>query len=487
MPKWYSPIRKAINKSLPFAICFRSRSTRHLSKSLAVLLLAAAPAIAVQPADWMVRGRYVLTMDAQHRVIENGAVVFSGSRILGVGTQAEMERLFRPQHTSDEPDAVIAPGLIDTHTHAPMSLLRAIADDKRLDDWLKNYIFPAESKNVTPDFVRWGTRLACLEMVQAGITTYTDMYYFEDTEAEAAKEAGVRGVLGQSVIGFPAPDYKTWQQAIAAAGRFIQKYKNDDLITPAVAPHAIYTTPDDALIAAHRLAIKYGVPLTIHLAETKKERDDALAARKMTPTQVLEKLGVLDGRVIAAHSIWEDDNDLQILKKHDVGVAYCPTSNMKLADGVARIPDMLRLGIHVGLGNDGFAGSNDSADLIREMATGAKLQKIIHMDPTVIPAQQALEMATLGGARVLGMEKQIGSLETGKRADLITISLAQAHTVPVYNLEAVIVYAARAGDVQDVFINGRPIVRARHALTLNAADVYRKAREYKQKILASLQ
>jgi 5-methylthioadenosine/S-adenosylhomocysteine deaminase len=458
---------------------------RLLSSLLAALLLA-VQAHAVEPADWIVRAKYVVTMDAQRRVIEEGAIAVRGTRIVGIGTQSEIARLFQAKHVLDRPDALVAPGLIDTHTHAPMSLFRAIADDKRLEDWLTNYIFPAESKNVTPDFVRWGTRLACLEMVLAGITTYTDMYYFEDAEAEAAKEADLRAVLGQSIIGFPAPDYKTWQQAITAAERFIQKYRNDDLIVPAVAPHAIYTTPDEALIAAHRLAVKYRVPLTIHLAETKKERDDALAKRHMTPTQVLEKLGVLDGTVIAAHSIWEDDSDLQILKRHGTGVAYCPSSNMKLADGIARVPDMLKLGIAVGLGNDGFAGSNDGADLIREMDIGAKLQKITRMDPTVVPAEQALEMATIGGARVLGLSKEIGSLEVGKRADLITISLAHPNTVPLYHLYSVIVYAAKAADVQDVFINGRQIVSDRHVLTLNEADIYRKAGEYKRQILASL-
>lgn len=457
-----------------------------LSKYMGAALLIAAQAAAADPADWVIRARYVVTMNTQRQVVEQGAIAIRGSRIVAVGTQSDIARLFQAKHTLDKPDALVMPGLIDTHTHAPMSLLRAIADDKRLEDWLSNYIFPAESKNVSPDFVRWGTRLACLEMVLAGITTYTDMYYFEDVEAETAKEAGVRGVLGQTIIGFPAPDYKTWQETIAATERFIQKYKNDDLIVPAVAPHAIYTTPDDALVAAHQLAVKYGVPLLIHLAETQRERDDSLTKRSMTPTQVLEKLGVLDGDVVAAHSIWEDNIDLQILKRHGTGVAHCPSSNMKLASGIARVTDMLQLGIPIGFGNDGFAGSNDGADLIREMDLGAKLQKIARMDPTVLPAEQVLEMATVGGARVLHMEKEIGSLEAGKRADLITISLAHPNTWPIYNIYSTIVYAAKAADVEDVFINGRQIVRNRQVLTLNRDDIHRKAGEYREKILASL-
>ena len=456
------------------------------SKLVALLLSFAAFAGSAQRVDWIIRARYVITMDGQRRVIPDGAVAIRGSRIAAVDSTAAIARSFTADHTLDQPDSILAPGLIDTHTHAPMSLFRALADDRRLEDWLHNFIFPAESRNVTPEFVRWGTRLACLEMVLAGITTYTDMYYFEDVEAAAAKEAGVRGVLGQTIIGFPAPDYKTWQLAISGTERFIQRYQNDDLIVPAVAPHSIYTTPNEALIAAHNLAKKYGVPLTIHLAETKTERADSLRTRGMTPTQLLEKLGVLNGRVIAAHSIWEDDNDLRILKQHGTGVAHCPSSNMKLADGVAHVPSMLKLGISVGLGNDGFAGSNDSANLIREMDLAAKLQKITLMDPTALTAEQAFAMATIGGARVLGLEKEIGSIERGKRADLVSLSLAHPNTVPFYNIYSVLVYAAQASDVRNVFINGRQIVSERRVLTLDQKQIEKQAEVYKQQILASL-
>ena len=456
------------------------------SKLVALLLSLVAFACSAERADWIIRAGYVVTMDGQRRVIPNGAVAIRGSRIAAVDSATVIARNFTAEHTLDKPDSVLAPGLIDTHTHAPMSLFRALADDLRLEDWLHNFIFPAEARNVTPDFVRWGTRLACLEMVLAGITTYTDMYYFEDVEAAAAKEAGVRGVLGQTIIGFPAPDYKTWQQAIDGAERFIQRYQNDELIVPAVAPHSIYTTPNEALVAAHHLALKYNAPLTIHLAETKTERLDSLRTRGLTPTQVLDKLGVLNGRVIAAHSIWEDDNDLRILQQHGTGVAHCPSSNMKLADGVARVPAMLQLGIPVGLGDDGFAGSNDSANLLREMDMAAKLQKITLMDPTALTAEQAFAMATVGGARVLGLEKEIGSIEKGKRADLFSLSLAHPNTVPFYNIYSVLVYAAQAGDVQDVFINGRKIVSERRVLTIDQRQVEKQAEVYKQQILSSL-
>jgi 5-methylthioadenosine/S-adenosylhomocysteine deaminase len=460
---------------------------RHFSSVLCLFTLLNVQTRAAENADWIIRARYVVTMDARHRIINQGAVAIRGARIVGVGPQREIGRHYEATHTLDKPDALAAPGLIDTHTHAPMSLFRAIADDMRLQNWLTKFIFPAESKNVSPDFVRWGTRLACLEMVLAGITTYTDMYYFEDAEAEAAREAGLRGVLGQTIIGFPAPDHKTWNESISAAERYIQRFRHDDLIVPAVAPHAIYTTPDDALVASHNLAVKYGVPLLIHLSETKTERDDALAKRKLTPTQTLEKLRVLDGRVVAAHCVWEDDNDLWILKRHGTGVAHCPSSNTKLASGIAPVTAMLKIGLNVGLGNDGFAGSNDTADLILEMNLAAELQKVTAMDPRVLPAEQVLEMATLGGARVLGLDKEIGSIEEGKRADLITLSLAKPNAVPLYNLYSQMVYASKAADIEDVFINGRQIVSARHVLTLNQEEIYRKAKEYRQRIASGLQ
>ena len=441
---------------------------------------------AAESADFIIHAKYVLTMDAKQRVLSPGAVAIQGDRIVAVGSPAEVSERYTSKHLIDRPNAVLMPGMIDTHTHAPMSLMRAIADDMKLDQWLTHFIFPAESKNVTAEFVRWGTRLACLEMIRAGITTYTDMYYFEDVEAETAKQAGLRAVLGETIIGFPAPDHKTWQESLAATEKFMQKYAHDELITPAVAPHSIYTLPDEALVASHALAVKYGQPLLIHVSETQKERDDSLTKRNLTPTQLLEKLGVLDGRVVAAHGIWQDDNDFRILAKHGTGVAHCPSSNTKLASGVARVVDMLNLGVSVGLGTDGFAGSNDSADLVREMDLAAKLQKVTRMDPTALPAEQVLEMATMGGARVLGMQREIGSLEEGKKADLVTLSLDNSTAYPLYNLYSHLVYSGKSSDVQDVFINGRAIMTEHVISTLNSAEILQKAQEYGKQIAASV-
>lgn len=450
------------------------------------LLLILHTCLAAATADWIWSGRYVITMDPARRVIENGAIAIQGRKIAAVGPRAEIDRGYQARQRLDRPNSILAPGFIDTHTHAPMSLFRAIADDKRLQDWLEHYIFPAEARNVDAEFVRWGTRLACLEMALYGTTTFTDMYYFEDTLAETTREAGLRGVLGQTIIGFPAPDYKTPAGALAATERYIQRFRNESLIVPAVAPHAVYTNSDQTLKASRALASKYGVPLLIHLSETKKENTDLLAKRNMTPTALLDSLGVLNGPTLAAHGVWLDDNDLDILKKHGVGLAHCPTSNTKLASGIARVLEILRRGLNMGLGTDGFAGSNDGADLMQEMSLASKLQKVTAMDPEVLPARQALEMATIVGARALGLDRQIGSLETGKLADVIAISLDSPNAVPIYNPYSLLVYSLKATDVSDVMIDGRQIVKDRRMLTLDARQVMTKAAEYRRRVSDSL-
>jgi 5-methylthioadenosine/S-adenosylhomocysteine deaminase len=441
---------------------------------------------AADPADWIWSARYVITEDPQHRVIENGAVAVLAERIVGVGTKAEIDARFQAKQRLDRPGAILAPGLINTHTHAAMSLFRGIADDLRLQDWLEKFIFPAEAKNVSAEFVRWGTRLGCLEMLLGGTTTFTDMYYFEDVVAEAAKEAGMRGVLGETIIGFPVADNKTPADALKFTENFLKRFHDDPLIVPAVAPHALYTNSDETLKSARALANKYNAPLIIHLSETKKENDDALAQRHMTPTKILDTLGVWNGRSVAAHAVWVDEADMAILKQRGVGVAHCPSSNMKLASGAAPVTRMLALGLAVGLGPDGPAGSNNDFDMFEEMDLAAKLQKVIALDPQALPASAALEMATIRGARALGMETEIGSLETGKRADLILVRLDRPNAVPLYDPISQMVYALKASDVRDVMVNGKPIVRDAKILTLNAAQVMAKAAEYRVKISASL-
>jgi 5-methylthioadenosine/S-adenosylhomocysteine deaminase len=453
---------------------------------LLISFLLLALAAFAEPADWIWSARYVVTMDGTRRIIDRGAVAIRGDRIVAVGPRAEIDRRFRAAHRLDRPDALIAPGLINTHAHAAMSLFRGVADDLRLQDWLEKYIFPAEARNVTPDFVRWGTRLACLEMLLSGTTTYADMYYFEDVVAEATREAGLRGVLGQTVIGFPVPDFKTPADSLRFTERFIERFRNDALITPAVAPHALYTNSEETLRAARALASRYSVPLIIHISETKKERDDALEKFGKSPVAVLDSMGVFNGRTLAAHNVWTDDADLAIFQERGVGLAHCPSSNMKLASGVAPVTRMLALGLAVGLGTDGPAGSNNDFDLPEEMDLAAKLQKVTTGDPRALNAAEALEMATIRGARALGMEKEIGSLEPGKRADLITMRLDRPNAVPLYGVVSQMVFALKGCDVRDAMVNGKLLLEDRRPLTLNQAQILAKAEEFAARVRASL-
>ena len=449
-------------------------------------LIVAACALRAAAVDSIWTARYVVTMDAQRRIIENGAIAVTGDLIVAVGTRAQIDRDYQPKQRVDRPDAILAPGLINTHTHAAMSLFRGIADDMKLQDWLEKFIFPAEARNVDREFVRWGTRLGAIEMALSGTTTYTDMYYFEETVAEATKEVGLRGVLGQTVIGFPAPDYKTPADTLAGAEKFFKTYANDPLIVPAVAPHSIYTVPDDVLKQCRALADRYQKPLVIHVSETKHENDESLEKRGKTPTGVLESLGVLTGWTIAAHGVWLDDADIKILKARATGLAHCPSSNMKLASGVAPVVKILAQGIAMGLGTDGVAGSNNDHDMMEEMDLAAKLQKVSTSDPQALPAETSFAMATIIGARALHLDSIIGSLETGKGADVIAIRLNEPHAVPIYNVYSQLVYALKGSDVADVMVNGRVIVRDKKVVTIDAAPVMAKAAEYQQRVKKSL-
>ncbi len=439
-----------------------------------------------QPVDAIYTARYVVTMDGSRRLIDNGAIAVKGERIVDVGPAAAVIAKHASKQRIDRPQALIMPGLINTHTHAPMSLFRGLADDLVLQEWLEKYIFPAEAKNVNPEFVTWGTRLACLEMMLSGTTTYIDMYFFEEKVAEATKEAGLRGVLGETIIGFKDPDSASPADGLKYAENFIRRFKGDSLIVPTVAPHALYTNSDETLKASRALADRYGVPLVIHLSETKRENDEMRAKRGMSPTKVLDSIGVLRGPTIAAHGVWLDDADIAILKSRHTGIAHNPSSNMKLASGIAPVVKLLSAGIPVGLGTDGPAGSNNDFDLMEEMNLAADLQKVATMDPRSLPAQQAVEMATILGARVAGLEKEIGSLEIGKRADFISLRLNKPHSVPLYNVYSQIVYALKGSDVRDVVVNGKAVVRDGKSLTLNEAEIIEKARAYGERVRKSL-
>lgn len=447
---------------------------------------SAAPQPAREHIDLLITAQYVVTIDASRRVIDDGAVAVRGDAIVAAGPRAELEAKYISTRRISAPYGLIMPGLINGHTHAAMTLFRGIKDDVTLQDWLTNYIFPAEAKNVTEDFVTWGTRLGILEMLRGGTTTYTDMYYFEDAVARETKAAGMRGVLGETFIDFPAPDNKTLAETLAYSEKFLKHWQGDPLIHAAVAPHSVYTDSADTLRAAAALARKYHAPIVIHVSETKKEVDDNRAAHGVSPVAWLDQLGVLGPDVVAAHCIWIDAADIAMLAKSQAGCVHNPSSNMMLASGVAPVQAMLSAGVRLGLGTDGPAGSNNDLNMMEEMDLAAKLQKITRMDPQALGAKQAVEMATIGGARALHMENEIGSLEVGKKADLIVISLDEANAVPLYDVYSQIVYALKASDVQDTVVGGRIVMQNGRVLTLNEAAILAKAREFGAQVKQSL-
>jgi 5-methylthioadenosine/S-adenosylhomocysteine deaminase len=441
---------------------------------------------AKQKADLLVSGGMVVTMDGSRTVYDDGAVAVAGDTIVAAGPRAELEARYEARETIDAKGKLVLPGFINGHTHVPMTLFRGIHDDVTLNDWLYKYIFPAEAKNVTEEFVRWGTRLAAAEQIRSGVTTFADMYYFEDAVAEETKAAGMRGVLGETFIDFPAPDNKTNIAMLDYTEKFLKRWQGDPLIHAAPAPHSIYTCSQRTLQDAAALARKYHAPILIHVAEMKKELDDSLKQNGMSPVQYLDKIGLLGPDVVAAHCIYVDEADRKTLAQRQVGCVHNPSSNMMIASGVSPVPEMRGAGVAVGLGTDGPAGSNNDLDLMEEIDLAAKLAKMTKMDPLAMSAKTAVEMATIDGARALHMEKEIGSLEKGKKADLILISLDEPNAVPMYDVYAQLAYALKASDVETVVIGGRVVMRDRKLLTVNEQEAMAKAREYKKKIAASL-
>ena len=436
--------------------------------------------------NMIITGGTVVTMDAKKRIIENGAVAVEKDKIVAVGTSNEIARQFSSKQIINAAGKVIIPGLINTHTHIPMTLFRGIADDLDLQEWLTKYIFPAEAKNVTEDFVRVGTRLGLAEMIRGGTTTYCDMYYFEDAIADETFKAGVRGVLGETIIDFPVPDNKTWDEGLAYTEKFVKKWQGNPLIIPAIAPHAPYTVSEEHLRQARALSDKLSAPLVIHLAEAESETEFIKKNQKgMRPIEYVEKIGFLNNRVIAAHVVQANEAELEILKRRGVGIAHNPQSNIKLAAGVAPIPLMLKMDMSVGLGTDGAASNNDLS-MWEEMDTAAKLHKIFARDPKVLSAEQAFEMATMRGARALHLENLIGSIETGKRADIVVVDFDGLHQTPYFNVYSTLVYATKASDVRHVIINGKVVMRDKRLLTLDENGIKKDANLYRQKIISSL-
>lgn len=465
-------------------------NSMRFERCLFLLLVLCPASLLSQPkkekVDLIVTGGTVVTMDSARTVVENGAVAIKGDAIVAVGPRAEIEAKYQGAQVVDAKGGLILPGFINGHTHVPMTLLRGIHDDVTLNDWLRKYIFPAEAKNVNEEFVRWGTRLAAAEQIRAGVTTFADMYYFEDAVAEETKAAGMRGVLGETFIDFPAPDNKSEAEMLTYTEKFMQKWQSDRLIHAAVAPHSIYTCSRKTLQDSAALARKYNAPILIHVAEMKKEWDDSMQQNHASPVQYLDSIGLLGSDVVAAHCIFVDEADRKTLAQRQVGCVHNPSSNMMLASGVSPVPEMRTAGVAVGLGTDGPAGSNNDLDLMEEMDLAAKLAKITKMDPLALSAKAVVEMATIDGARALHMEREIGSLEKGKKADLVVISLDEPNAVPMYDIYSQLAYSLKGSDVQTVVIGGRVVMRDRKLLTVNEEAAIAKAREYKTKIAASL-
>jgi 5-methylthioadenosine/S-adenosylhomocysteine deaminase len=434
--------------------------------------------------DVLLTNALVLTMDPQFSQHAPGAVAIGGDRLLAVGPAAED---YTAAETVDCGGKALLPGLVNAHTHAPMTLLRGLADDLRLDVWLLGYMMPVEREFVKPDFVRLGTGLACAEMIRSGVTCFADMYYFEDAVAQATAAAGLRAVCGQTVLKFPTPDASSYEDSLALARDFILAWKDHPLIVPAVSPHAPYTCTAEILQACAALAVEFDVPLHTHISETLLEVENARRDFGMPVVPWIKRQNLLEAKVLAAHCVHIDEGEMRTLKNAGAGVAHNPTSNLKLASGIAPVPLMLRAGLNVGIGTDGPASNND-LDMFAEMHLAAILAKGSTGDPTVLPARQALLMATRLGAQALHVGHLTGSLEPGKRADLILVDLGQAlHNTPAFTRDpnaiySQLVYAAKSTDVTDVMCNGRWVMRDRRLLTVDEAGLALAARDYARRI-----
>ncbi len=429
----------------------------------------------------IIKNAMVLSMDSQSNYWENASIVIRGNTIESVGNINDAEEKYPGARVIDGTGKLVMPGLVNTHTHVPMTIFRGYADDLPLHEWLYEYIFPIESEFVNAENVKLGTRLAIAEMLRSGTTTFNDMYYYVDEIARVVDATGIRAVLSETLIDFAAPNSPTPKDGLRISEELINRWGNHPRITISVSAHAPYSCSAQLIKDAKALADKYHVPFNIHLAETRKEFDLSLAQTGFTPTGYLESLGVLDKNVIAAHGVHLTAEDIEFLANREVSIAHNPECNMKLASGVAPVPTLLKAGVKVGFGTDGVA-SNNNLDLFEEINTAAMLHKLHSNDPTVLDAKTVVEMATIGGARVLGLEKEIGSLEPGKRADLIMLDMKQPHAHPVYNIYSLLVYSMKGSDVETVIIDGSVVMENRKFLFLEEDGLYARAEEVAAKI-----
>lgn len=449
-----------------------------------VALVSSVPLVIARQAtdvSLVIANGIVVTVDGSRRVLNPGSVAINGTRIVAVDTPAVIAARYRGADTIEAAGKVVMPGLINTHTHAAMVMFRGLGNDLSLMDWLQKYIFPAEARTVSPEFVRVGTRLALLEMIQSGTTTFADMYYFEEEVAKVTKAAGMRGVLGQTVIEFPVPDAKTPADALARTEAFVRQFDHDDLITPSIAPHSVYTLDAGTLTAISELAKRLMIPIQIHLAETQAEIGLSQQRHQGRPVAILDRLGFWAPTTIAAHGVWITDDEIGVLRQRGIGIANNPESNMKLSSGTAPVVKYRQAGVHVGIGTDGAASNND-LDMFDAMRMASLLHKLQSNDPRVVPARTALEMATMGGARAMGMDRRIGSLERGKHADIIVVGMSAARQTPLYDPISHLVYVTRGDDVRTTIVDGRILMRDRRVLTLDETAVVKEARAWADRI-----
>ena len=436
--------------------------------------------------DTLLVGGTVLTMDAERHRYQPGAVAIRGRDIVAVGDEGDLVSRYKAEETVRFDDHLVLPGLINAHTHMPMSLLRGLADDLRLDVWLHGYILPVEREFATPEFAFLGTTLSCAEMLRGGTTCFVDMYYHEEEVAWAAVEAGMRGICGETVVKFPTPNAQSYEDGLRYCEEFMSHWVDHDLIVAAPAPHSIYMTTPEILEATTALARQFNVPHLMHVAETRDEVEELLATSALRPVRWLEEHGILEHPLIAAHCVHVNSEEIQLMARYGVGVAHNPTSNLKLASGIAPLAEMLQRGVQVGIGTDGCASNND-LDMVEEMRLAALLPKAVTRNPVAVPAEEALAMATIYGAQAIGLDHLIGSLEPGKRADLIVVGLDALHQSPFLettnaNIYSHLVYATQASDVRDVWVNGRQLVRDGHLMRIDVPQVLERASELGRQI-----
>ena len=436
--------------------------------------------------DLILKNALILTIDPELHHFHQGALAVSGNLIVAVGSMEDMNRSFVSEHVIDCQGKVLMPGMVNTHTHIPMTMMRGLADDLRLDVWLMGYIWPVEHEFITPDFIRLGTQIGCAELIRTGVTCFADMYFFEDVVAETTAKIGLRAICSQTVLKFPTPDARSYEEGLERARNLIKKWKNHSLITPAVAPHAAYTCPPELLHAVAELALEFDVPIHTHISETAEEVATMRKENGMPVVPYMKKQGLFEAKTFAAHCVHIDEGEMRTLQHSNVGIAHNPSSNLKLASGIAPVKRMLELGLNVGIGTDGTASNNDM-DFFEEIRLASFLAKGSSGDPTAVPAQKTIEMATRMGAKAIHMDHLIGSLEPGKRADLILVNLATLHNSPQFSHAefgpyAQIVYSAKSTDVTDVMVEGKWLMRDRKLIGIDEQELMRQSQEYAVKI-----